>query len=200
MRLRLFVITVFALCLTWLVYHEATAQAQNSYREWRHFGGGSENIHYTTLDQITKTNVNKLQVAWTYDTGDVFTGSEIQCNPLIIDGVLYATTPKLKLIALDAATGQLKWSFDPNTENRPFGKMRNRGLMYWADGNDKRVFFGYRQYLYAVDATTGKAVSRFGENGKIDLREGLGREPSGLSLANTTPGAIFKDLLILGPA
>jgi len=131
-------------------------------------------------------------------TGDAFNGSEMQCNPIIVDGVLYATTPKLKVIALNAATGQLKWSFDPNEGNRALGKMRNRGVTYWADGNDQRIYFGFWHWLFAIEAVSGKPVMSFGEGGKIDLREGLGRPLQGLSLSNTTPGVVYKDLLIVG--
>src|SRR5579863_5895880 len=83
--------------------------------------------HYSALTQINRENVSKLKVAWTYDTGDTFPDSEMQCKPLFADGVLYATTPKLRLIALDAATGKLRWSFDPNEGIRA-GKSRNRGV------------------------------------------------------------------------
>src|SRR6266700_6542456 len=81
---------------------------------WSHYGGGPDNTHYSTLNQINRRNVSQLRVAWSFDTGDAFAGSEMECNPIVVDGVLFATTPKLRAIALDAATGQLKWSFDPN--------------------------------------------------------------------------------------
>src|SRR3989442_9397814 len=86
----------------------------DGYRHWRVYGGTPENIHYSALDQINRDNVQKLQAAWTLDTHDVFERSEMQCNPIMVDGVLYATTPKLRVIALDAATEVLLWSFDPN--------------------------------------------------------------------------------------
>ncbi len=174
--------------------------AAPSYREWRQFGGGPENIHYSTLDQITRDNVNQLEVAWTYDSGDAFEGSEMQCNPIVVDGVMYATTPKLRVIALDAATGELKWSFDPNVERVRLGKMRNRGVMYWRDpvSGDEHIYFGFRQYFYSLDAKTGKPDARFGDRGRIDLREGLGRNTEGMTISNTTPGAIYKDLIVIG--
>lgn len=106
------------------------------------FGGGPENIHYSTLDQITRDNVHQLEVAWRFDSGDEFPGSEMQCNPIIVDGVMYATTPKLRVVALDAGNGKLIWSFDPNEGRKPMGKMRNRGVMYWEDGAEKRIFSG----------------------------------------------------------
>src|ERR1700674_3047354 len=118
------------------------------YRDWKVYGGGPENIRYSKLDQINRDNVSRLQVAWTYDTGDVFAGSEMQCNPIMVDGVLYATTPKLRLIALDAATGKLRWTFDPFASEKVIGKSRNRGVTYWSDGKDKRIFVVARNYLY----------------------------------------------------
>jgi len=86
-------------------------RADQQYREWRMFGGGPDNIHYSTLDQITRDNVHRLEVAWRFDSGDEFPGSEMQCNPLIVHDTLFASTPKLRIIALNAATGKLIWSF-----------------------------------------------------------------------------------------
>jgi quinoprotein glucose dehydrogenase len=162
------------------------------------YGGGPENIHYSTLAQIDRDNVDQLEVAWTYDTGDAFPNSEMQCNPVIIDGVLYATTPKLRVIALDAENGRLIWSFDPNEGKRALGKMRNRGVTYWEDGDDKRIYFGYRQWLYSLDAKTGQPVKGFGDAGRIDLQEGLSRNAPGLSITLATPGVVYKDMLIVG--
>jgi glucose dehydrogenase len=168
------------------------------YRDWKMFGGGPENIHYSTLSQINRDNVNQLEVAWTYDTGDAFPNSEMQCNPVIINGVLYGTTPKLRVIALDAENGKLIWSFDPNYGKKVLGKMRNRGLTYWGDGDDKRIYFGYRQWLYSLDAKTGLPVKGFGNEGRIDLHDGLGRDSRELSVTLATPGVVYRDLIIVG--
>ncbi len=167
-------------------------------QEWPVYGGSPENIRYSRLKQIDASNVQRLQVAWTFETGDAFPGSEMQCNPLIVDGVLYATTPKLRVFALNAATGRLKWEFDPNDGNPVTRKMRNRGLTYWAHGSDQRIFFGARQFLYALDAKTGKPVLAFGTAGRVDLRDDLGRDPQQMSVALTSPGIVYKDLLIVG--
>lgn len=165
---------------------------------WKAVGGSPYNIHYSSLQQINRANVHKLKVAWTYDTGDVFPESEMQCNPIVVRGVLYATTPKLRLIALEAATGRLIWSFSPLEGKNAFWKLRNRGVNYWEDGDDRRLFYAVNQYLYAVDAKTGKSIATFGESGKVDLREGLGRDPKFQSVSATSPGVVYKDLLILG--
>lgn len=170
------------------------------YHTWAWFGGGPDNIHYSALDQINRDNVQGLAVAWTYDTGDAFEGSEMQCNPLVIDGVLYATTPKLRVIALDAATGHLQWAFDPNTPGTPPSKRRNRGLSYWAEGAEKRLFFAFDHHLYALDATTGQLAVGFGTEGRIDLRDGLGRDTSTVGISLNTPGVVYRDLLIVGSA
>lgn len=208
-RLKLGIAIVLALSVCLFVYgsqaqgdrgsnRQSNKKEGQRYREWRMFGGGPENIHYSTLDQITRDNAHQLEVAWRFDSGDEFPGSEMQCNPIIVDGVMYATTPKLRVVALNAENGKLIWSFDPNEGRRPLGKMRNRGVMYWEDGADRRIFFGFRHWLYALDAKTGQPVKGFGEAGRIDLREGLGRDPQGFMISNTTPGAVYKDMLIIG--
>lgn len=170
----------------------------SGYRDWKVYGGSPDNIHYSTLRQIDRDNVSKLTVAWTYDSGDAFPESEMECNPVVVHGILYATTPSLRLMALDAATGKLRWSFDPSQGERVLGKLRNRGVNYWEDGDDRRVFYAVRQYLYAIDAITGKLVSTFGDSGRVDLREALGRDAKEQSISETSPGVIYKDLLILG--
>ncbi|HEY7183960.1 MAG TPA: PQQ-binding-like beta-propeller repeat protein [Blastocatellia bacterium] len=166
--------------------------------EWRAYGGGPENTHYSALRQITRENVKQLQVAWIYDAGDVFDGSEMECNPIVVGGALYATSPKLRVFALDAATGKELWSFDPNEGRRPAGKARNRGVTYWEGDGGGRIFFGFRNWIYALDARTGEPVKSFGAAGRIDLREGLGRPPQELSVGLTSPGVIYKGLLIVG--
>src|SRR5688572_2643800 len=103
----------------------ARGQSPGQYESWMSYGGGPDNIHYSTLKQIKRANVHRLAVAWSYDTGDAFDGSEMQCNPVIVGGVLYATSPKLRVFALDAATGKERWSFDPNEARKP-QRMRNR--------------------------------------------------------------------------
>jgi quinoprotein glucose dehydrogenase len=167
-------------------------------RDWPAYGGSNEQTHYSALKQINRDNVSRLQVAWTFDSGDAFQGSEMQCNPLIVDGRLFATTPKLRVISLDAATGKQIWVFDPNEGNKVAGKVRSRGLSYWTDGRDKRLFVTARQYLYALDPGTGKPIASFGDRGRVDLRENLGREPRLQSVSMTTPGIVYKDLLITG--
>ncbi len=158
------------------------------------YGGNDDHTHYTTLSQISPANVKKLKVAWTYATHDEFNGSEMQSNPVVIDGVLYATTPKLQVFALDAATGKELWKFDPNNGNAPTSRIRHRGVVVAGD----RVIFNYRNRLYALDRKTGKPIRTFGDTGWVDLRQGLGRPIEGLSVSASTPGVVFEDLLIMG--
>ena len=161
--------------------------------EWPQHGG-VDNTRYSPLDQINRRNVASLKVAWTYDAGDAFTGSEMQSNPVVVNGMLYVTTPSLKVVALDARTGAEKWRFDPSGGAAPGARFRHRGVTVHRD----RVFVSYRNWLYALGAADGKPITSFGKDGRIDLREGLGRPAAGLSVTASTPGAAFEDLIIMG--
>jgi quinoprotein glucose dehydrogenase len=160
-------------------------------REWPAYGGGPESTRYSPLDQVNRSNVHHLEVAWTYDTGE--TGG-FQVNPIVVNGVLYANTPRHRVIALDAATGAAIWTFDAKLESRG----PNRGVSYWASGDDRRIFAAVDHYLYALNARTGMPVAAFGESGRLDLRKDLGRDPSVQSVQLTTPPIVYKDLLIIG--
>jgi quinoprotein glucose dehydrogenase len=181
----------------WLIILAAGAATVCSYAadtNWPAYGGSPEGTRYSPLKQINKANVAQLKEAWRYDTADGAGASQTQ--PIMVDGVLYGITPKHKTVAIDAATGKRLWQFDSGME----GNSPNRGLVYWSDaqGKNRRIFAGVRSYLYALDATTGKPIPEFGNAGRIDLRQGLGRTTDGVSIVLTTPGVIYKDLLILG--
>lgn len=169
-----------------------------AYRDWSVYSGGPEGVHYSALDQINRANVGQLKLAWRYDSGDEFKGSEMESNPIIIGRTLYSTTPKLRVIALDAATGKLLWSFSPLQRKDIKWKVRSRGVTYWGAGDEGRIFVAANEKLYALDARTGKPIPSFGKSGYVDLREGLGRDPQTLSVSSTSPGIIYKDLLIMG--
>src|ERR1700756_3532998 len=184
------------LALLPLILPDATLAQQNPppapSQDWPRYGGTPEGNHFSPLAQINRTNASPLQVAWTLDTGEE---GGLQTNPLIVNGVLYGITPTQKIFALDASTGKLLWKFDSGIN----GTQPDRGLAYWSSGTAARILVGVMNFLYALDAATGKPVTDFGEAGRIDLRENLGREPaSANSIALTSPGLVFEDLIVLG--
>jgi quinoprotein glucose dehydrogenase len=131
-------------------------------------------------------------MAWSFDSQEV---GGLQTSPIVVDGVLYGITPTQKIFALDAATGKLFWKFDSGVK----GTQPDRGLAYWTDGKDKRILVGVMNFVYALDAVTGKPSPGFGDQGRIDLRENLGREPAAAqSVYLTSPGTVYRDVLIVG--
>lgn len=171
--------------------------------DWPEYLGDAARSHYAPLKAINRDNVSRLRVAWIYHTGDVDTGgrSQIQCNPIEREGVLYGTSPRLKLFALDAATGKPRWTFDPFS-NPGMTPQRNvcRGVAYWASpsGKEDRLFYVAGSYLYAIDPKMGSVVAGFGQHGHIDLHEGLDRDVKDLFITATSPGVIYHDLIIIG--
>ncbi len=177
--------------------------------DWRHYGGDPGGSRYSELAQINLQNVKDLKVAWTYDTGenrpDDAKKMAIQCQPIVVDGVIYGFTPQLRVFAADAATGQEIWKFDPHatTDQKP-SYHPARGVVYWESGSDKRILYSVGTYLYAIDATTGKIRKDFGDNGKVDLHIGLGDEATlgydvnEYGIRATSPGVIYGDLIIMG--
>ena len=176
------------------------------YSGWAVAGGNATLNKYSTLDQIDTSNVHLLEIAWQYHTGDADTAahSQIQCNPIVVDGVLYGTSPQLKLFAIDAGTGEEKWTYSPfetieGDRESHFGLNNNRGVAYWTDGKGtSRIFYGAGPFLHAVDAETGKPVKTFGVNGKKDLHDGLGEEFADLFITNTSPPSVYKNLVLSG--
>jgi quinoprotein glucose dehydrogenase len=164
---------------------------------WRDYSGGADAAQYSALTQINRSNVSKLQVAWTYPTGD---GLKYSFNPVMVDGILYVLAKKNSIVALDALTGKEVWTYTPDP---PATVITNRGINYWEskDRSDRRLLFAANHALQAIDARTGKRIAAFGVNGRVDLKEGLGRDPASIRLVqSTTPGRVFENLLILGSA
>ena len=167
-----------------------------SYRDWQIYHGDYGGSHYSELDQINRNNVKQLEVAWIWHAGEQ--GSTIECNPIIVDGVVYATTPRIHCVALDGKTGELLWRFNPWSLGGRGGGL-NRGVAYWTDGKgDQRIFHSAGNYLYALNAITGEPIPSFGEEGRISHRDGFDTDVFFLSVGNNTPGIVWKDLLILG--
>lgn len=177
----------------------ATSGCDRTDDGWREYlGRGSS--QYSALDQINRKNVHKLEVAWVYRTGDadLENRSQIQANPIVVDGVLYATSAQLKVFALNAGTGEPQWTFDPFEGSYDlFGLGVNRGVTYWEHNGDRRILFAAASRLYAIDAGTGTPIESFGDNGSIDLREGLDRDIGELFISSNTPGVIYDNLLIV---
>jgi quinoprotein glucose dehydrogenase len=174
-------------------------------QDWPVYGGTAENNRYSPLKQINRRNVQQLTVAWTFDTEE--TGG-LQTSPIVVDRVLYGLTPSEKVFALNAATGKLLWKFDSGVK----GTQPDRGLAYWSFGTgatssgtdngsnrrDRRIVVAVMNFVYELDAATGKPISSFGKDGRIDLREDLGRDPAAQSIYMTSPAVIYKDLMIVG--
>ena len=186
------VVLIAALCMLTTLCGQSRAHASV---DWPVFGGTTDNTHYSTLSQITPANVAQLQMAWTYATHDEFKGSEMQANPIVIDGVLYATSPKLRVFALDAATGQERWSFDPNYGKPAPNRFRHRGLVVTED----RVLVTYLNKLYALDRRTGQPIASFGDSsGFVDMRNAFDRPAERITVSASTPGVVYGDLFIIG--
>ena len=167
--------------------------------DWRVTGGDPGNGRYSPLRQIDRDNVSSLRVAWIYHTGDVAPNSrsEIQATPIVVDRVLYTTTPTLAVVALRADSGTAIWRFDPFA-GRERESHVNRGVVYWSSGAQRRILFSAGRRLYSLDAATGRPAAGFGDSGWVDLASGLGRDIGDASVLATSPGAVFEDLLIQG--
>jgi len=179
----------------------------DKYIAWQQAHGNGESNKYSSLVQVDTNNVTQLQLAWEFHTGDADTAahSQIQCNPIIVNGVMYATSPMLKVFAIDAATGKQKWVYSPYdtiTENKSghFNVNNNRGVTYWTDGKeDERIFYTAGPYLQCIDARSGKLVQSFGQKGKVDLHDGLEMEKvKELFVTATSAASVYKDLLLTG--
>lgn len=169
---------------------------------WPGYQGGPDANQYSALNQINTENADQLVPIWEYaSTGaDTAGRTQIQCNPLVIDGVLYGTSPRLQVFALDAATGIEQWRFDPSGEQNGSltGMGVNRGLAYWEENGERRLFFSSGPLLYSLDASTGQPDTAFGSGGFVDLHDGLGRSIKTLFINNNSPGRVYKDKLIMG--
>ena len=167
------------------------------YSGWSDYAGTADSAQYSSLHQINRSNVNRLERAWSYPTGD---NSRYFFAPLVVDGVVFLLARDNSIVALNAASGREIWTHTPEPGTRA---MTTRGINYWEsiDGTESRLFYSSNHYLRAIDAKTGRSIASFGQNGGVNLKEGLGRDPEKLSLVQShSPGRVFEDLLILGSA
>lgn len=194
---RLFGITVLLLLMS---CQNKTTSSKEAGADWPVYLGGNSGRQYSPLDQINKENIDRLKVSWEFSTGDVSIGdrTQMQCNPIIVDGILYASSPKLKVFALNAGTGEKIWTFDPSAKISNFGMNVNRGVTYHRNGDKERIFFTAGPDLFALDAKTGALDNNFGNSGRVSLKTGLGASAQELYVISTSPGIVYGDLFIVG--
>ncbi|MDP4212916.1 MAG: pyrroloquinoline quinone-dependent dehydrogenase [Bacteroidota bacterium] len=176
------------------------------YAGWTQVNGNFSGNKYSSLKEIDTSNVQHLQIAWTYHTDDMDTAahSQIQCNPIMVNGILYAISAQMKLVALDAATGKQIWVYSPFDsipgDKKSYFILNNcRGVAYWSNNKgDERIFYPAGSFLRAIDAKTGRLIETFGKKGLVDLREGLGEDAMDLFVTATSAPSVYKDLLLTG--
>jgi quinoprotein glucose dehydrogenase len=189
----LLMITFFSFTIVGCNY-ENSKNSLPQHSKWQNYGGGSDQSKFVVVNDITKSNVDKLKIAWFYPTRDKISYA---FNPIIVDSVMYVMARNNSLVALNAKNGKEIW-IHTNLKG-----LTRRGINYWesADRKDRRLIFQKNDYLQEIDAVTGKSILDFGTNGVVDLREGLGRDPKTVAhIQNGTPGQIFDNLIILGSA
>jgi quinoprotein glucose dehydrogenase len=175
-------------------------------QEWPAYGGDPGNTRYSTLKQVNRSNVTQLKVAWVYHTGDSSDGSKypvrsaFEATPLVVDGVMYFTTPFSRVIALDAETGKELWAFDPKIEmDTPRNLFISRGAAYWTDGTQKRIFLGTLDgRLISIDAKTGTPDGGFGAGGTVDMHQGVAEKYRNREYGMTSPAAVYRNVIICG--
>ncbi len=174
---------------------------RDNYTEWAIYRGDKKANQYSELDQIHAGNVDQLEKVWEYRHGDP-QGPSMYSNPIVVDGLLYFTTPRVNAVALDAASGKEVWVFESAAHHprREEFRGRNRGLVYWENesGGQRRIFNFVKDRVYAIDALTGDLIKSFGDGGSIDLRQDLPVDPSRASIEVTTPGIVYQNFLIVG--
>jgi quinoprotein glucose dehydrogenase len=184
-----------ALLLGFVIAHSATIPRKAPYTAWSDYGGSADSMQYSALRIIDKSNVNRLQLAWFHPAPGP--GGRFAFNPLVVDKVMYVVGKDSAIFALDAATGKEIWTHPVD------GSPTNRGFNYWesADRSDRRIIFAANSYLQQINARTGVTINTFGNDGRVDLREGLGRDVKSMgSVQSGTPGRVFENLIIMGSA
>ena len=198
-------LNVFLAGFFYLLLFNACKPKPHNYEDWRVYGGSKENIRYSALHQIDTNNVSELIPVWEFHTLDTGFMTQLQFNPIVVGNSLFAISPKLKLFSIDAVTGKQQWVFDPYQVNNKevmgmgyFAMNVCRGITYYADDESKRLFYAAGSSLFCINALTGKPITSFGREGRIDLHNDLGRDVKDLYIAMTSPGIIYKDMIIIG--
>lgn len=168
-------------------------------RTWAAYKADEKSTSYSPLDQINRSNVDQLKNVWTFAMNDASPGEQSlssQNNPIVVDGVMYANSAKQWVYAINAQTGKQIWAFNALSGGEP--SAASRGVTYWEKGADKRILYAAGNYLMAIDAKTGRRIPSFGKNGRVDLNVGMRDDPAKISVTLSTPGRIYKDLIIIG--
>lgn len=187
---KFFLPLIFLLCiflLSWIFGKKDSS----SNGDWPEYLGGPDRNHYSRLKQINASNVKQLKAAWEYHTLD---SGQIQCNPIIINGILYGMTASTQPFAIDAATGKEKWRKEKAPDDR---LSSSRGLVYWENGNDKRILYTKGPWLFALNALTGEKIISFGDSGRASLKAGLGSTAKDKMVISNTPGTVYGDLIMM---
>ena len=192
--LSIIVLTIYSGCKIYTKKNQI-----NLDRTWSVYKADAEGTGYSILDEINKNTIQSLEIAWTHKFSDAPPGSRggnSESNPIVVDGVMYTLSARHRVYALDAATGKQIWAFDPF--NGEAGGGIGRGVTYWEEGSDKRILLTAGDKLYALNAQTGLAISSFGNNGWVSMNIGMRGDPDKISVIPTSPGIVFKNLLIIG--
>jgi quinoprotein glucose dehydrogenase len=177
--------------LAWSLFASADVRSK-AHESWAWYLGDPQRTHYSSLDQINTNNVARLEQAWVYRSGGE---AQIQCNPIVVNGLLFGVSAERHIFALNAATGKEVWTFAAPDKQASSSVLR--GVQYWESRRDKRIMAGLGHYLYALDARSGKLIDSFGDHGAINLKDFYDRDVKNLSLSMTSPGAIYKDVIIV---
>ena len=190
MKIKYFLPGLILGILLWSCQTDLEKKQAVDYSKWEAYQGGPDRNQYSTLDQFTTDNVKQLKVAWSHVLP---VAGQMQMNPIIIDSILYGIGPDVVPFALDSRSGKEIWRFK---DTLAAGRINSRGVAYWTDGSDQRIFFGRGKYLCAVDALSGNLVKEFGEQGRLDLHLGLPDIAQEKYISSNAPGTIFNNLII----
>ena len=175
--------------------HAGAPEDGSDHSTWSTYLGNPDSSHYSSLKQINRSNVDKLQVAWTYDPGPE---RPYEFSPIVVGKTMYVLGQKTSIVALDATTGRQIWVY--HDKDVPLHEM-HRGINYWQsqDGKEQRLLITFNGYLEAIDARTGELITSFGKDGRVDMKDGLNRDPKTIiQVQSATPGQVYGDLIILG--
>jgi quinoprotein glucose dehydrogenase len=187
--IKVTVLTAACLACAYAHAQQSLSRKAFDFATWDQYGGGADSSQYSSLDQINKSNVTRLEVAWTYATDESYS-----FNPIVVEDVMYVLAHNRSVVALDAATGTEMWRHAND------GQVGARGMNYWEseDRSDRRLLYINGGFLTAIDARTGATVTAFGQGGRVDLRIGLEGDVSRIrALQTSNPGRIFEDLIII---